>query len=146
MSSDMKWKLVPVDPTEEMLSAGHDAWGGDDALDFPITWNVYRAMIDAAPTGEVAVPVYVSSGALKELRNSGSVVAFLRAERLNQHDDVLYTTPPTVSTDAVRRAALEEAAQEAYRVVRYWASVSFARDTEAAIRALATQPAPDGRG
>lgn len=33
------WKLVPLDPTEEMINQGVSAFGG-----------VYRAMIDAAPT------------------------------------------------------------------------------------------------
>jgi hypothetical protein len=36
------WKLVPVEPTEEMLSVVHKTWRGE------LAWN-YRAMIAASP-------------------------------------------------------------------------------------------------
>ena len=38
-----KWKLVPVDPTPEMI----DAWNNDDSDEFR---HAYKAMLEAAPT------------------------------------------------------------------------------------------------
>jgi hypothetical protein len=38
----MKWKLVPVEPTPEMI----DAWNNDDSDEFR---HAYRAMLEAAP-------------------------------------------------------------------------------------------------
>ena len=37
-----KWKLVPVEPTPEMI----DAWNNDDSDEFR---HAYRAMLEAAP-------------------------------------------------------------------------------------------------
>ena len=37
-----KWKLVPVEPTPEMI----DAWNNDDSDDFR---HAYKAMLEAAP-------------------------------------------------------------------------------------------------
>jgi len=37
-----KWKLVPVEPTPEMI----DAWNNDDSDEFS---HAYRAMLEAAP-------------------------------------------------------------------------------------------------
>jgi len=72
------------------------------------------------------------------------------------------TTPPTPDADAIRRAALEEAAKVAERRHEVWAAgdghhdadglpavscdITACENIAAAIRALATQPAPDGRG
>jgi hypothetical protein len=45
------WRLVPVEPTLEMLQAGRDTpLAGDDAVDAPEDYKaVYRAMLAAAP-------------------------------------------------------------------------------------------------
>lgn len=40
------WKLVPVEPTRQMMSQGHFALGGTDRGKFR---RIYQAMIEAAP-------------------------------------------------------------------------------------------------
>ena len=67
MSSEMKWKLVPVDPTEGMVEAGGVAnptdWNEGTDYTFPcdVAEAVYRAMLAAAPqpapAGEPVCPL-----------------------------------------------------------------------------------------
>lgn len=40
------WKLVPIEPTRQMMSQGHFALGGTDRGKFR---RIYQAMIEAAP-------------------------------------------------------------------------------------------------
>ncbi|ENQ9726404.1 hypothetical protein ACXX2Q_000519 [Yersinia enterocolitica] len=40
------WKLVPTEPTRQMMSQGHFAMGGTDRGKF---MRIYQAMLDAAP-------------------------------------------------------------------------------------------------
>lgn len=53
MYDPTKWKLVPIEPTEEMIQAGINtpcANTGDDSVDEPQDYrNVYGAMLNAAP-------------------------------------------------------------------------------------------------
>jgi len=53
MYDPTKWKLVPIEPTEEMIQAGIAtpcANTDDDGVDQPQDYrNVYEAMIGAAP-------------------------------------------------------------------------------------------------
>ena len=46
------WKLVPVEPTEEMIQAGHIATTQYGAYSNPVIWptKCYRAMLAASPT------------------------------------------------------------------------------------------------
>ena len=50
-----RWKLVPVEPTPEMI----DAWNNDDSGEFR---HAYRAMLESAPTPAEA-PADVASDA-----------------------------------------------------------------------------------
>lgn len=44
-----KWKLVPIEPTRQMMSQGHFAMGGTDRGKF---MRIYQAMLAAAPEKE----------------------------------------------------------------------------------------------
>lgn len=61
MHDPTKWKLVPIEPTEEMIQAGINmpcADTGDDSVDQPQDYiNVYSAMINAAPVAERQEPI-----------------------------------------------------------------------------------------
>jgi hypothetical protein len=58
----IEYKLVPIEPTEEMLKAGFRAW---NACDLPkgsnsfLDWkDAYEAMLEAAPTPEsITIPL-----------------------------------------------------------------------------------------
>ncbi|AYW92818.1 hypothetical protein EGX47_16945 [Yersinia pseudotuberculosis] len=43
------WKLVPIEPTRQMMSQGHFAMGGTDRGKF---MRIYQAMLAAAPEKE----------------------------------------------------------------------------------------------
>ncbi|MDQ0305443.1 hypothetical protein J2S75_004507, partial [Ancylobacter polymorphus] len=55
VKTDAKWKLVPVEPTPEMIEAGDvanpTAWNEDTDLGFgcDVAFEVYRAMLAASP-------------------------------------------------------------------------------------------------
>ena len=75
-----KWKLVPVEPTPEMLDAGHRAaWQSVPSLfDRDDVANVYRAMLAAAPQ-----PPKLSDDRILELmgfRAEGVVFGELKAK------------------------------------------------------------------
>jgi hypothetical protein len=63
MTADMKWKLVPAEPTQEMLDTGSEAnpteWneGTDPLFREEVADAIYRAMLAASPPAPVAEPV-----------------------------------------------------------------------------------------
>src|SRR5690606_38516107 len=72
------WRLVPVEPTEEMVQAGHTAlmeWDARTGDDLGIE-NVYGAMLAAAPTPPASAAPAAAGDALdaaryRWLRNGG---------------------------------------------------------------------------
>ena len=63
VKTDAKWKLVPVEPTPEMIEAGDvanpTAWNEDTDLGFgcDVAFEVYRAMLAASPPAGAEVRV-----------------------------------------------------------------------------------------
>lgn len=151
MSSEMKWKLVPVEPTDEMVKAGWKSMGFGIRMTCPAAWGAMLATAPEppAPAGEVVACRhryrYPDGRVSGWIHRRGLIQGHPASDRFAALEvEPLYTAPPTVSPDAVRRAALEEAAQEAWRAAQ-WVHCT-PDDIAAAILALATQPAPDGRG
>ncbi|MGA0564124.1 hypothetical protein ACO2RV_16895 [Ancylobacter sp. VNQ12] len=170
---DMQWRLVPVKPTPEMIEAGGEAnptdWNEGTDYTFPsdVAEAVYRAMLAAAPqpapAGEPVVTVYAYYGP-KGPEVSAHVTRPEDFQVINDRTTQypLYTTPPTVDTGAVRRAALEEAAKKLAGHLRLIADsmeercsgfypddlreIAAALLTEARACALAPQPAPPTDG
>lgn len=63
VKTDAKWKLVPVEPTPEMIEAGDvanpTAWNEDTDLGFgcDVAFEVYRAMLAASPPADEWRPI-----------------------------------------------------------------------------------------
>lgn len=82
----MKWKLVPVEPTPEMINAGADVEcviTGIDEIDAPEDYKrVFRAMLEAAPqpqklSDERIWEIY--DELVAEVAKGGSMFNFARA-------------------------------------------------------------------
>lgn len=211
MSSEMMWKLVPVDPMPEMIDAAIFALNkfrekhGCNSVPPPLKHSIrYKAMLAAAPeppapAGEVVACRhryrYPDGRVSGWIHRRGLIQGHPASDRFAALEvEPLYTSPPTVSPDAVRRGALEEAGRKSRPLrqkdvaflaslhaigspatssdinrpirsgdphlhLRRLADLGFVlavgkqgssaivwQITPAGIRALATQPAPDGRG
>ncbi len=106
----MKWKMVPVEPTEAMLAAGHSAWDAvsDDGIE--ATALVYGAMLYASPSGAGEVVAWISEREIEFLRD-GSYRTAMVVNFEDDHRVPLYASPqpasgiaPAVSDDMVKAA------------------------------------------
>lgn len=137
MTSESKWKLVPVEPTPEMIEAGDvanpTAWNEDTDLGFgcDVAFEVYRAMLAAspqppAPGAEAAaretrgpyearhcagVPASVCDYGVVSLSAGIEVCRVWKEQDARAISDLLNATPPTA--EEITRRAREEAADPA---------------------------------
>lgn len=118
-----EWQTVPVEPTMEMIDAGHVALSeGDgseaDALD------CYRAMLASVPDAPAQEPVaylYEHGGMTRDAVNTATVVPAYRrwTECIEPWNETpLYADPPASAVNAPRVKALEWTLRD------IWASAS----------------------
>jgi hypothetical protein len=115
------WKLVPVEPTDEMFEAGYElvekrtgSWGWDKQVKSP--GDLYRAMIAASPTAPAAGEVKpVAFGWFEPIKPepSGSLIERFRkgAERpfnWSRHAFPVYVSPPSALNADIELAALRK--------------------------------------
>lgn len=107
MTADMKWKLVPVEPTPEMIEAGWLSMGFAARSHPPAAWS---AMLAASPPADAEVVARAKEiiangcGCDRDCERNGEGYCGC----LSDAQSVLaLAAPPTPSTDAVRQQARE---------------------------------------
>lgn len=75
-----EWKMVPVEPSDEMLDAGAKAWLSDDLRR---SSTLYRAMISAAPPVDAQPVAYIRKDQVQQALRSGPFLCRVHPN----HDD-----------------------------------------------------------